>query len=528
MTAKMKRALRIVGTTMAVIASLSMAACGKKEEAPLTVPEGAQAGQMVGMEPCTYTANDVEYVADCGQLIVPENRDNPDSRLISIPVTRIKSTGANPAEPIFFLPGGPGESNSGTSRLKWFIENHDFVIVGFRGVDGSVRLDCPEVSDHIKNLPGDMLGAASMEQMTAAYASCAERLQNEGVDLAGYTPVEVVDDFEAARMALGYDKINLFSISYGTRLAMIYAWRFPESIHRSAMVGVNPPGHMFYYDPVVIDQQLAYYADLCAQEPKCSALTDDLAETMRTVSHNMPERWMGLPIDLGMIRAASLESLSDTQSASKVFDVWLAAARGDYSGMTMLSLAGPMMFANATVWGDNMAKAASADFEATYQLRADMDLASSIIGASRSEMAAAAAGWPVKTIQEEYQQMQPSDVETLLVSGNIDFWTPAHLAEEKVLPYLSKGQHVVVSESGHGEMLSRQPEASERLLSSFFDTGEADDSLFTYQPWEYDPGLGFPAIAKIILAATILIPLLLVGFVRLVIRRVRSRRKLTR
>jgi len=50
------------------------------------------------------------------------------------------------------------------------------------------------------------------------------------VDLAGYTPVEVVDDVEAARLALGYEKINLFSISYGTRLAMIYAWRYPESM----------------------------------------------------------------------------------------------------------------------------------------------------------------------------------------------------------------------------------------------------------------------------------------------------------
>ena len=48
------------------------------------------------------------------------------------------------------------------------------------------------------------------------------------------------------------------------------------------------------------------------------------------------------------------------------------------------------------------------------------------------------------------------------------------------------------------EMLWRQPEASERLLTSFFDTGQADDSLFTHQPWEYNPGLGFPAIAKII------------------------------
>ena len=403
--------------------------------------------------------------------------------------------------------------------MNWFIERHDVVIVGYRGVDGSVRLDCPEVSAHIKNLPGDILGEASMDKMTEAYSRCAERLQNENVDLAGYTVVEVVEDLEAARVALGYERINLFSISYGTRLAMIYAWRYPESIHRSAMFAVNPPGHMFYYDPAVIDQQLEYYANLCAQDPKCSAQTDNLAETMRTVSQNMPERWLGFPIDRGMMRAASFESLPDTQSAAKVFDVWLAAAKGDYSGMTLLSLAGPMMFSNAAVWGDNIAKAGSADYEATRDLRAEMNLTDSILGSPRSEVAAAAAGWPINTIREEYQQAQPSDVETLLVSGSIDLWTPLQFAEEELLPKLSKGQHVVVSESGHGEMLGRQPEASERLLTSFFDTGEADGSLFTYQPWEYNAGLGFPAMAKIIVAAMVLIIVILVAVARLIIKR---------
>jgi len=505
-------------TTLLLILILSttlITACSAPETPTLTVPEGAQAGQLVGLNLCTYEANDVEYAADCGILVVPENRTATNSRLIALPIIRVRATGTSPTEPIFALPGGPGLSNYGTSRIRWFINEHDVVIVGYRGVDGSVQLDCPEVSAHIKNLPGDMLGEASMENMVDAYARCAERLQSEGVDLGGYTVVEVIDDLEDARLALGYGEINLFSVSYGTRLAMVYAWRYPESIHRSAMVAVNPPGHMFYYAPEVIDEQLAYYANLCAQDPKCSAQTDDLAETMRTVSQNMPDRWLGLPIDRGMIRAASFESLSDTQAAAKVFDTWLAAAKGDYSGMAMLSLAGPMMFANATVWGENIAKAASADYEMTRELRADMHLAASILGSPRSEMAAAAAGWPVNTIPEEYQSVQTSDVETLLVSGCIDLWTPSQFAEDELLPYLSKGQHVVVAENGHAEMLWRQPEASERLLTSFFDTGEADDSLFTYQLWEYNPGLGFPTIAKIILAVGALI----VAFILIVVRK---------
>ena len=502
-----------------------LAACYNQKLPDIQVPEGAQAGDLVELESCEFQANEVNYEADCGTLVVPENRSNPDTRLITLPITRVRATGTSPTEPIFALPGGPGLPNHGTSRISWFINKHDVVIVGYRGVDGSVQLKCPEVSAHIKNLPGDMLGEASMQNMIDAYARCAERFQSEGVDLSGYTVVDGIDDLEDARLALGYEKIDLFSISYGTRLAMIYAWRYPESIHRSAMVAVNPPGHMFYYAPEVIDEQLAYYASLCTHDPKCSAQTDNLAETMRTVSQNMPERWLGFPINRGMIGAASFESLSDTQAAAKVFDTWLAAAKGDYSGMAMLSMAGPMMFADATVWGENIAKAASADYEMTRELRADMNLAPSILGSPRSEMAAAAEGWLVNAIPEEYQHVQPSDIETLLLSGSIDLWTPLQFAEDELLPFLSKGQHVVVAENGHAEMLWRQPEASERLLTSFFDTGEADDSLFTYQAWEYNVGLmSFPLLAKVLVVALFLIILLLVGVVWLVIRKLRGRR----
>ncbi len=520
----MKMTNLAVFATMTIVLFLSLAGCNGSRKESVSVPEGAQAGEIVDLEPCSYEISGEKYTADCGTLIVPENRSNPGSRLIALPVIRVRALADNPTEPIFVLPGGPGIPNYGSSRISWFLDKHDVVILGYRGVDGPVQLDCSEVSAHIKNLPGDMLGNASMENMIDAYARCAERLQSEGVDLGGYTVVEVIDDLEDTRLALGYGKINLFSISYGTRLAMIYAWRYPESINRSAMVAVNPPGHMFYYAPEVIDEQLAYFANLCAQDPKCSAQTDDLAETMRTVSQNMPDRWLGFPINRGMIRAASFESLSDTQAAAKVFDTWLAAARGDYSGMAMLSLAGPMMFANATVWGENIAKAASADYEMTRELRADMNLETSILGSPRSEMAAAAAEWPINTIPEEYQQVQPSDVETLLLSGSIDLWTPLQFAEDELLPYLSKGQHVVVAESGHAEMLWSQPEASERLLNSFYDTGEADDSLFIYQPWEYNVGMGFPLLAKLLVAIIILTPFLLVGLAWLIYRRIRNRR----
>jgi hypothetical protein len=92
-------------------------------------------------------ARDVEYPAECGTLIVPENRYDETSRLIALPVKRILASGDAPDEPIFHLTGGPGMSNMAYSRVEWFHENHDVVLVGFRGVDGTVYLSCPEVTE---------------------------------------------------------------------------------------------------------------------------------------------------------------------------------------------------------------------------------------------------------------------------------------------------------------------------------------------------------------------------------------------
>ena len=92
----------------------------------------------------------------------------------------------------------------------------------------------------------------------------------EGVDLAGYSLPQRVDDLEAARKALGYDRIDLLSESAGTRTAMIYAWRYPQSIHRSVMIGVNPPGH-FLWDAKTTGEQIRRYAALCAQDDSCRA-----------------------------------------------------------------------------------------------------------------------------------------------------------------------------------------------------------------------------------------------------------------
>src|ERR1700690_4534700 len=172
----------------------------------VSVPAGAHAGQLT-LKNCTYTTENGTSAADCGTLVVPENRHDPNSRLIALPVIVIRAHSAHPGVPIFRLQGGPGVTNMVFPDASRFTAKHDLVLVGYRGVDGSTRLDCPEVSSAMEH-SRDLLSEQSYRAVATAYRSCAQRLRSDGVDLAGYSIPEEVDDLEAARRPLAHPHIH--------------------------------------------------------------------------------------------------------------------------------------------------------------------------------------------------------------------------------------------------------------------------------------------------------------------------------
>jgi pimeloyl-ACP methyl ester carboxylesterase len=192
-------------------------------DSTVAVPAGAKAGDLT-LHPCTYATEAGATPADCGTLVVPENRSDPDSLLIAVPVTRIRAESDHPSEPLLYLEGGPGITNMVFPQASRFAHDRDVVLVGYRGVDGSVRLDCPEVDSALRHST-EFLSEKSFRAYGDALRACADRLTDQGVDLAGYGLAQQVDDLEAARVALGYDRIDLLSQSAGTRTAVIYAWR---------------------------------------------------------------------------------------------------------------------------------------------------------------------------------------------------------------------------------------------------------------------------------------------------------------
>jgi len=519
------------GAAFAVSAALI--GCGSSEDpAPRPQPpDGAVVGDF-GVVPCVHVAREVEYAAECGTLIVPENRNDPTSRLIALPVKRIPASREAPAEPIFWLTGGPGTSNMAYSRVEWFHDNHDIVLVGYRGVDGTVFLDCPEIDAAMRSsLP--MMSRESFSDQGEGAAVCAERLTADGIDLDGYTILEVVDDVEAARKALGYDCINLESGSYGTRLAQIYTWRYSDAVHRNAMVAVNPPGR-FWWDGAILEEQILRYSALCAEDAYCSSRTSNLAASIQTALDNMPKRWLVFPVDRDGVLFATFMGLYSTDGAASTFDIWLAAAEGDYSGMAMISAAMSFMLPTNFAWGESASKALSADydFDPTADYVAEVTPGPYLIGSPGSIMGWAAAGsWPANKIPDEYRTAQPSSVETLMLSGTLDVSTPAQNARNQLLPLLENGEQVVLSEFAHtGDLYYLQSEATRHLLTTFFLTGEVDSSLYEPNTVNFEPSWGFPLIAKLavggVILALIIMLLLLRIFYGLLKRMLKRRRAL--
>jgi hypothetical protein len=77
-------------------------------------------------------------------------------------------------------------------------------------------------------------------------------------------------------------------------------------------------------------------------------------------------------------------------------------------------------------------------------------------------------------------------------------------------------------------LFTLQPEAFERLITSYYDTGMADDSLYVYQPLSFEPRMSLTVMAKLLVATIVILPALIILGVVLGIRRIRGHRTLKR
>ncbi len=167
----------------------------------------------------------VVYTAECTDFDVAENPENPAGRHIKLRVARVPAINRRKApDPLFLLAGGPG---MGATVLYGnvapaFVRIHrdrDIVLVDQRGTGQSNPLNCD--IDDVK------MASATRTSSLLKLERCRDELSKRA-DLAYYTTSVAVKDLDAVRAALGYERINLYGGSYGTRVAEHYLRRYPE------------------------------------------------------------------------------------------------------------------------------------------------------------------------------------------------------------------------------------------------------------------------------------------------------------
>jgi len=169
---------------------------------------------------------DSSFKAECGYLVVPENRAKKRSRMIKLPYIIVRSK--NPAkhnDPVLFTAGGPGGSSLGwavNSTRSVLIEDRDCIALEQRGTRYALPyLRSFELDDAIKDAyrHNGNIDSAIVEGVKRV----KKALQKRGIDLAGYNTNETVSDIHDLLSLLHIDSVNLFGGSYsgGLMLAVL-------------------------------------------------------------------------------------------------------------------------------------------------------------------------------------------------------------------------------------------------------------------------------------------------------------------
>jgi pimeloyl-ACP methyl ester carboxylesterase len=439
----------------------------------------------------------------------PENWRTQTGRSISIPVKVFKTSSTTPSYPIMWLGGGPGQSNMDFKPPFEFLENHDVILIGYRGVDGSVLLECPEINNAFKGSGPNLLSHESIENIKHAAEECATRFLECGIDLNGYTIEQVLFDIDSVRSYFKIDKLNLLSASYGTRVSQLYAKFHFNHVNKSVMIGANPPGN-FVWEPQVIDKKIGDYNILCQQDPYCKGKTKNLNETFNKVFREMPELWLLIPIDPGKVKAVTFGMLYHKGSALQVIDSFLAAGEGDYSGIALMSVAYNFILPDMMVWGDFLSKG-MIDYDSSRNYRNEFAASEFALGSPMSAMFMdIGKTWPVRQPGAEFSKLDTMLTSTLVLNGALDFSTPHELIEAELMPFLTNGKLVVFNGVGHvADLLYKS--SIKRGIKKYYLTGEVQFDEFNIKN-EFKIKIGFPLIAKIAIGLFFVL-LLLLGFI---------------
>ncbi|MBT8494179.1 MAG: alpha/beta hydrolase [Deltaproteobacteria bacterium] len=404
----------------------------------------------------------------CGDLVVYENREIEDGPTIRLHFVQV--FGAESDTATIYLDGGPGgDGNSILGALatgeegvrEALLAGGDFLSISQRGTGLSIP-------------------ALMCDQQTSSAAACAAQVEALG-DLPAYNTANNADDIDELRQALGYDKLNLYGISYGSRLALEVLRRHPENV-RAAIAGGTVPAHVVWpaETPANFYGAVNALAASCEADAACFEAYGDISETVVNAIASLNEEpqvvsvfGQQFPLD-GNTYAALLFQLLYSRATYGILPLAitdLAEGRTDRVLDTLLdiflgrgaggSIAQGMYF--SVVCGEIFNPVP----EASVFEDASAGLPQPILDAMAPNwfsLQSSCQSWPVGRPLPELSEVVTAEVPTFLSNGQLDPITPptfGAIAKEG----LANAQVIDFANSGHGSTL--QSPCGVQVLTDF-------------------------------------------------------------
>jgi pimeloyl-ACP methyl ester carboxylesterase len=321
----------------------------------LAAPAGAAALPLLRPAPCLAPVAHGERIA-CYVLVVPENRHAPHSRTIEVPVTILRSRSAHPApDPLVYTEGGPGGATIRdivTGKPIVFLDHRDFIAIEQRGAGLSrPSLACNEYRDALYRLGlANQTIAADPAPLRSAARTCARQYARAGVDPAGYTTEEIAEDVNDLRRALHVRQIDVYGISYSTRVFLELLRRHPGTVRSAILDSTLPPD--VRYDEAAGDnvkRALDHLFAACSRDASCDRAFPHLAarfQRLVTALSQHPRKVMLIqPLEKRRVSFlmngrnavdAVVQGLLQPREIPSLPGVISAAAKGDVSGLVPL------------------------------------------------------------------------------------------------------------------------------------------------------------------------------------------------
>jgi pimeloyl-ACP methyl ester carboxylesterase len=473
--------MRMKRLVLAIVAALpaACASSGPSAEtaAPAPIPGRAR------LEPCK-----VEGVAEellCGTYPVWENRTTRQGRKIDIGIVVIPAKAAHPApDPLFLFAGGPGDaaSNGAAGMDPALRARRDIVMVDQRGTGRSHRLTCQVPSD-----PTNVQGYFEPSLPVDAVRTCRAELEKDA-DLTQYTTSIGMDDIDEVRQWLGYDKINLFGGSYGTRAVQVYMRRHGDHVRSAVIAGTTAMHqHLPLYHARDGKKALDLLFGECAADPACAAAFPDLAaEHERVLARLDRERGRATvksPFDGKQVAVTIPRDIFAEQIRFTMYNAATAAAtpyvvhraaQGDFGPFARLALLWEPAFRRILAWGMHLSVTCAEDVPFMTPATIEEAIAGTYLRGYRVLQQVAACGvWARGAIPDDFHRPVVTDIPTLVLSGPFDPVTPPRWAEE-VVPHLSRGKHVIIPDGHHGPGGLAHPECFSTMIEAFLERGSAE------------------------------------------------------